>query len=180
MIWRRVDIPSLEYARLDRAASGWHLSGVAVIATQGLECRLDYAIDCDDAWATRAARVWGRAGEKQIDVRIEVDRSQEWTMNGVACAGVRGCIDVDLNFSPSTNLLPIRRLNLSVEQAAQVSAAWLRFPSFTLERLDQTYTRIASHTYRYESAGGAFRADIEVNDDGLPIVYGDLWQRATP
>jgi hypothetical protein len=38
-------------------------------------------------------------------------------------------------FSPSTNLLPIRRLNLGVGQAAKVQAAWLRFLGFTLESL---------------------------------------------
>lgn len=176
MIWRRLDIRALEYSRLDRDASGWRLSGVAVIRSNDLECRLDYVIDCDDGWSTKSARVWGWAGQAAIDVRIEASPSHEWILNGGQCAEVRGCIDVDLNFSPSTNLLPIRRLNLAVGQSAEVRAAWLRFPSFKLERLDQTYTRIAPAVYRYESAGGSFRADIQVNDDGMPLVYGDLWR----
>lgn len=175
IVWRRLDMAALEYARLDRGASGWHLSGVAVIAAERLECRLDYEIDCEESWSTKAARVWGWAGERQIDVHIEVNRERQWTLNGAVCDEVEGCIDVDLNFSPSTNLLPIRRLGLAVGKRAEVSAAWLRFPSFTLERLNQTYTRIADRTYRYESAGGAFRADIEVDGEGLPVVYGDLW-----
>lgn len=116
----------------------------------------------------------GSVGERQVDVNVVVDRG-EWILNGTAQTVVKGCIDVDLNFSPSTNLLPIRRLALNVGDQRGVRAAWLRFPSFALEPLDQTYSRIAERVYRYESAGGRFVAQIEVDDNGLPLRYGDLW-----
>lgn len=116
----------------------------------------------------------GSVGERQVDVNVVVDRG-EWILNGTAQTVVKGCIDVDLNFSPSTNLLPIRRLALNVGDQRGVRAAWLRFPSFALEALDQTYSRIAERVYRYESAGGRFVAQIEVDDNGLPLRYGDLW-----
>jgi hypothetical protein len=86
-------------------------------------------------------------------------------------------MDIDLNFSPSTNLLPIRRLDLAVGATAAVRAAWLRFPSFKLEVLDQSYTRLESRRYRYESAGGRFVADVTVDDAGVVIDYGDIWSR---
>ena len=80
-------------------------------------------------------------------------------------------VDIDLNFSPSTNLLPIRRLGLAVGAEAPVTAAWLRFPSFALEPLAQTYRRLSIGAYRYESGGGAFTADLEVDDAGLVTRY---------
>jgi hypothetical protein len=83
---------------------------------------------------------------------------------------------LDLNFSPSTNLLPIRRLNLAVGQEAQVKAAWLRFPSFELEPLSQVYRRIDELTYRYESGEGRFVADLTVNSVGFVTNYPDIWQ----
>lgn len=86
------------------------------------------------------------------------------------------CIDLDLNFSPSTNLLPIRRLGLAVGQEAEVKAAWLRFPSFTLEALKQLYRRIDVATYRYESAGGRFVTELQVNEVGLVTRYPNFWQ----
>ncbi len=87
-----------------------------------------------------------------------------------------GCIDLDLNFSPSTNLLPIRRLALTVGETADVRAAWLRFPSFKLEPLPQQYRRIGETTYRYESAGGQFIADLKVNRSGFVVDYPSIWQ----
>jgi hypothetical protein len=89
---------------------------------------------------------------------------------------VAGCIDLDLNFSPSTNLLPIRRLDLAIGQEAEVQAAWLRFPSFTLERLEQLYRRIDVATYRYESAGGKFVTELQVNAAGFVTHYPNAWQ----
>ncbi len=86
------------------------------------------------------------------------------------------CIDLDLNFSPSTNLLPIRRLGLAIGQAAEVKAAWLRFPSFELELLPQRYRRLDETRYRYESAGGQFVADLQVNPSGFATDYPGLWQ----
>jgi hypothetical protein len=146
---------------------------VALFVHEGLSCRLDYSIACSASWVTKSARVSGWLGDRTIDIRIEHDGS--WTLNGAACPQVDGCLDVDLNFSPSTNLLPIRRLSLAVGQRAAVRAAWLRFPSFTLEPLEQTYTRLAERTYRYESAGGKFVAELEVDQDGLPVTYGKFW-----
>jgi hypothetical protein len=86
-----------------------------------------------------------------------------------------GCTDADLNFSPSTNLLPIRRLDLAVGQAAEVRAAWLRFPGFELEPLSQLYRRLDKTTYHYESAGGQFMAELKVNRAGFVVDYGGLW-----
>lgn len=87
-----------------------------------------------------------------------------------------GCVDLDLNFSPSTNLLPIRRLELAVGQRTEVKAAWLRFPSFTLEPLDQLYRRIDAAVYRYESAGGKFVRDLQVDAAGFVTHYPGFWQ----
>src|SRR5512142_1776176 len=174
ILWRRHDRPGHEYARVGRRDSSWLLSGVAVFDHERQPCRLDYSILCDASWRTMSATVSGWVAERKIDVAIAADGHGSWSLNGAGSPAVRGCIDVDLNFSPSTNLLPIRRLNLAVGQSAQVEAAWLRFPSFTLERLPQTYTRVGERTYRYESNTG-FVAMIEVDAAGLPLTYGDIW-----
>jgi hypothetical protein len=109
-------------------------------------------------------------------VKVEADGSHRWRLNGAETAAVEGCIDVDLNFSPSTNLLPIRRLDLAVGQSAEVRAAWLRFPSFNLEPLQQSYRRIDETAYRYESAGGTFVRDLQVAESGLVLQYPGFWE----
>jgi len=168
ILWRRLDRPGHEAAFVFDA----RLAGTAVFAHDGEPCALSYEVVCDDAWRTRSATVHGFVGAREIDIRIVVD-GDRWLLNGEEVEAVRGCVDVDFNFSPSTNLLPIRRGAIG-----DVRAAWLRFPSFALEPLDQSYEKIADRVYRYSSATG-FTADIEVDDDGLPLRYPGLVEPAT-
>ena len=176
ILWRRLDRPGHEAARLAFEDGSWHLGGTAVFAHEGQACRLDYAVVCDPAWHTLSARVAGWVGAEQVEVDVEVDHARRWWVNGVESREVAGSLDVDLAISPSTNLLPIRRLALAVGQEEEVRAAWLRFPGFRLERLDQVYRRTGLTTYRYESAGGSFVAELEVNDVGLVTLYPKIWE----
>jgi uncharacterized protein len=176
ILWRRLDRPGHESARICSRDSRWHLTGTAVFSHESQPCRLDYSIACDAEWRTVAAQVAGWVGDETLDLIVSVGMDQTWRLNDTEYPVVAGCIDLDLNFSPSTNLLPIRRLNLEVGQEAQVRAAWLRFPSFQLEPLEQIYRRLSTTTWRYESAGGSFVRELEVNEEGFVTLYPGLWQ----
>ncbi len=176
ILWSRLDRPGHESARIFSRDSRWHLTGTAVFAHERQPCRLDYRIACDAEWRTVSAKIAGWVGSETIELEIAVDAEQRWQLNGSEDPTVAGCIDIDLNFSPSTNLLPIRRLNLAVGEEASVRAAWLRFPSFTFEPLDQIYRRTGATTYVYESAGGRFVRELEVNEEGFVTLYPGFWQ----
>lgn len=176
ILWRGSCFPGHEAGRLFSLNSRWHLTGTAVFSHQLQPCRLDYLVVCDPGWHTRSGQVRGWVGRSLIDIELVVDPEQHWRLNGVECPDVTGCIDLDLNFSPATNLLPIRRLGLAIGQAAPVKAAWLRFPTFALEPLLQVYHRLDETTYRYESGQGQFVADLRVNPTGFVTNYSGLWQ----
>lgn len=176
ILWRRLDCPGHESAQVSMQDSVGRLSGSAVFIYGQQPCRLDYLIVCDSEWRTLSARVTGWLGSELVTIEILVDSDQRWQLNGTECPEVVGCLDIDLNFSPSTNLLPVRRLQLDAGQEAKVRAAWLRFPSFKLERLDQVYRRIDDETYRYESAGGSFVTEIKVNSAGFVTSYPNFWE----
>jgi uncharacterized protein len=178
MIWRRLDIPGHESARLVERGSEWHLSGTAVFLHEGQPCRLNYLVVCDANWRTVSGNVSGWVGDRDVEVECSA-YSGIWRLNGDEYPQVEGCTDLDLNFSPSTNLLPIRRLGLAVGQQAAVRAAWLRFPGFVLEPLEQIYQHVAEGTYRYESAGGRFVRELSVNGTGFVTLYPGLWQAET-
>jgi len=180
ILWRRLDRPGHESARISRDPGGWLLAGGAVFAHEGQPCRLDYRILCDQGWRTRGVMVRGWVGGDLVDLQIRAGRAGRWQMNRVECPQLEGCIDVDLNFSPSTNLLPIRRLGLQVGEEAEVRAAWLRFPGFALEPLEQRYTRTAGDGYRYESGGGSFVRDLAVNADGFVTRYPGFFEADAP
>ena len=149
---------------MDQHDAEWRLEGTAVFLSDDRPCRLCYLIACDASWNTLRGSVSGWVGDENVSIEIAVDANQHWQLNGADRSAVDGCIDLDLNFSPVTNLLPIRRLNLKIGEHAEVKAAWLRFPSFELEPLSQVYTRLDEFTYRYSSGGGEFVRDLTVNE----------------
>ena len=179
ILWRGLVFPGHESCSLFSRDSEWHLRGTAVFSYEKQPCRLEYQIICSAVWHTLSTRVEGWLDSMFVDMRIKTDSRERWWLNEVEQPQVEGCTDVDLNFSPSTNLLPIRRLGLAVGEAAELKAAWLRFPSFRLEPLPQVYRRLDENTYRYESAGGQFVAELKVNPSGFVIEYPGIWLMET-
>lgn len=180
MFWRRLDILGCDSVRIVRRGEGWFLVGTALVTDAGRPCRLDYTVECDQNWHSRAARVSGWLGSDPVAISLQADGQGAWRVDGRPCPAVAGCLDVDLAFSPATNLLPIRRLGLEVGQSADVNAAWVRFPFFDVEPLPQRYTRMGPAAFRYESNGGAFRRDLTTNSFGCVLSYPGLWESALP
>jgi RimJ/RimL family protein N-acetyltransferase len=176
ILWRRIDLPGHEVGELTALATGWRLSGVAALAHEQRPCRVEYDIECDAAWRTQRVRIRGHVAGAPATLDLARDANDEWSANGTPVPSLQGCLDVDLGFSPSTNLLPIRRLSLGIGEHASVRAAWVRFPDLTLAVLEQVYTRLGETSYRYESAGGTFRRDLTVNAEGCVLDYPDFWR----
>lgn len=175
VLWQRLDQPGHDSARLSLESPHWRIAGTAIFAREGRPSRLDYAVVCNAAWNTASARVSGWFGDEIVDIELRVDAARTWRMNGMECPAVKGCVDVDLHFTPATNSLPIRRLELAIGREAHVRAAWLS-PDFSMQPLEQVYRRAGPTTYRYESNGGSFAAEIEVNAAGLVKSYEGLWR----
>ena len=175
IVWRRLDRPGREAASVRRIGSGWRLFGTVELQHDAPRACLSHVTSCDRHWQTRDCEVTGFIDDVPMAVHIRRDAAGRWSLGGIPVPAIAGCDDVDLAFSPITNLLPIRRLALPVGGAASVRAAWLRFPELTLEPLQQTYTRVDRHRYLYESADGAFRRELTVNDTGLVLEYPGLW-----
>ena len=88
-------------------------------------------------------------------------------------------MDLDLSFTPATNLLPLRRLGLRVGQSAEVRSAWLEWPEIRLTELVQRYARRSDIEYHYESdlpGGELFRSTLRVQPEGWVLDYGGLWR----
>ncbi|HUR98797.1 MAG TPA: putative glycolipid-binding domain-containing protein [Pyrinomonadaceae bacterium] len=175
ILWRRIDTVGHEAARVYGDDDGWYLDGSAIFLHESSPCRLEYLIECDTEWRTTAATIDGWVGDEVIAREILVSEDGTWFLDDEEIDAVKGCVDIDLNFSPITNLLPLRRLDMQIGESKSVSAAWVRFPSFELERLDQTYTRPDEATIKYESRAGEFVRTLKVNRDGLVLDYPDYW-----
>lgn len=175
--WRRLDLPSLEHFRLRDDGDSFRLEGRVLLAVDGEPAEATYEVVCSRSWLTREAhvRVQRALGMRTVELRRE--EGGRWWVDDERRADLDGIADVDLGFTPSTNTLPVCRLELEVGSSADLRAAWVRFPELTVEVLEQRYARTAPTAYRYESRGGRFTADLTVDEHGVVVSYGDLWER---
>ena len=176
-LWRWLQGAGLERFEFLRAADEWIFRGTVLTLANNAPAEARYEIACDRSFRTLRADVSVRdaAGERNLHILAENGR---WYENGRHNQTVDGAIDIDLGWSPSTNTLPIRRLGLEVGQASgEFPAAWVRFPDLTLQPLPQEYVRLTGRQYRYSSRGGAFTANLLVDDHGLVVDYQGFWQR---
>jgi hypothetical protein len=140
---------------------------------------LHYTVRCDAEWRTIEGSVDGWCGARPVDLRLVRSATGAWTLNGVASPAVAECVDLDLNFTPATNLLPLRRLALPIGSKAEVRSAWLEWPAAILTPLTQRYTRRSPNEYDYEAdlpGSVKFEAVLQVEPGGWVLDYAGLWR----
>ena len=172
ILWQGLIAPSMERFIASDSDDGFELNGLILQAHDEVPYVIRYAIRVDQSWRTRVVEVKLDDGGQVLS--LSADAAGHWSRDGRRLSELDGCLDVDLEWSPSTNTLPIRRLAPVVGETKTVTGAWVRFPSLEVERLHQSYERLDKTRYRYRSA--SFTADLTVGDDGLVLRYGGNWQ----
>lgn len=175
MRWRRLDIPGSDTCELRPLADGWCVEGGAEYGIGPAAARLQYLVEVRHDWVTRRARVQGTAGPTTIDLEVERRSNGSWYINGEHSAELEGLLDVDLGFTPATNLFPLRRLALKPGESADAAAAWLDDASWTFARLPQRYERRDSRSYWYRSPTTGYEGLLVVNAEGFVQMYPGLW-----
>ncbi|MFN0074363.1 MAG: putative glycolipid-binding domain-containing protein [Chloroflexota bacterium] len=176
VLWRRIDSPGHDACRLQSSEAGWSLDGTAIFSQSGIPAQLAYQVECDREWHTRWGHVHGWIGARSVTLDIVRTSRGDWAFNGAVITKLGHCVDLDLGFSPSTNLIAIRRLALGIGQAAEASAAWLDVLAESLVPLPQRYARRAVTTYWYEAPTVEYAAVLEVNSIGFIQHYPGLWE----
>ena len=109
--WRRSDeVETDEHCTLTVRDGGLSLVGTVLGAEDGAPVRIEYRVLADGTGMTTAAHVRDLRGFETRTMALERDAKGNWTVDGTVMKALKGCTDVDLGCSPSTNTLPIRRL----------------------------------------------------------------------
>ena len=157
-----------------KRTGGWTLEGAAVLREGDQSVLLAYRLLCDASWHTVEGQVIGWVGSRDATFRIVRDQ-RGWTLNGSPVPGLENCVDLDLGFTPATNLVQIRRIGLGVGEAASVPVAWLDVAGGSLSELQQKYEKRGPRSYWYEAPRFNYQAELEVDPDGFVTSYPGLW-----
>lgn len=179
ILWRRLDAVGHDACRLVQKDDGWQLEGAAVFKHENAVACLAYEVRCDGAWRTLEGNVHGWVGDRPCDFRITRTTDAAWSLNGQTAPGLDGCFDLDLAFTPATNLFQLRRLTLQVGQAADVPVAWFDVAIGTLAKLHHRYERRSLEEYWYAAPQFDYFALLQVTPAGFVEKYPNLWEAET-
>jgi hypothetical protein len=171
VLWRNDEDMSSERCRLVETHEGFALEGTVLVPVGGQPARVDYLVEASGEWVTRRAQLTMQLPGGDRGLALESDGAERWTLDEVHQPHLDGCLDVDIRLTPATNTLPIRRLAPAVGETVETRVAWVGFPDLELEPSVQTYERIGERLYRFRA--GEFVADLEVDEVGMVLRYGD-------
>jgi hypothetical protein len=177
VLWRQLVGTGIEHLILN-VDGGIHADGLAVGEIERGAYRIHYQIDCDADWNVLRLRIEDLLRDSVLALTRAADN--RWNdADGTMLDTLEGCVDVDLMFTPFTNTLPIRRLNLKPGEARDLAVVYVGLPGLQVSRFRQRYTCLSSGnsggTYRYESLESGFTAELKVDEDGLVVDYPNIF-----
>jgi hypothetical protein len=155
---------------------GIAIESVVIGTRNGNDYGVRYAFACNGDWTILSLDLETVAGQR---VSVRSERAGAWTdARGRHLPEFDGCDGIDLEGSPITNTLALRRLDLNEGPVGQ-KMLYVPFDTFRPFVDEQRYTSLEDgRRYRYEAVDGSFEAEIEVDEDGLVVSYPPLFRRA--
>ena len=191
----------LDEWRAEAATVGLTDDGVRATGTQiGIDpvpYRVEYQLDAAEGFVTRELRVtctgngWSRRLELTRDpgggwhAAFDHRGSTELVAAEADVDELGETLDCDLNFSPMTNLMPIRRDRLNEEPgSAELVTGFVTVPELAVRASRQRYEHVSrdgdgNAVVRFIDLGlfAGFTADLDLDPDGLIRVYPGLARR---
>jgi hypothetical protein len=171
-----------EVSYFESGAGGWRFEGTTAAIEDARSWIVSYSIGLDAAWRTRRALITARTASGLHEAELACDQAGRWSINGQRAAHLDGCLDVDLESSALTNTLPVHRLDLAAGDRAETPAAYVRALDLSVERLEQTYTRLPGEAgrqrYLYAAPAFDFTCTLSYDESGLVLDYPGIAVRA--
>lgn len=182
-LWRSLDTAGFEHVRVDRSHPGWDVYDSMLVRVHDGEVRRGgYTLIVDKSFRTLEVRIMAEQEPGSMAaLHLLASGDGTWTdADERRIPSLDGVIDVDIQWSPLTNMLPIRRLDLVPGEEHNIAVAYIALPELALSRMEQQYTRVNDSTVRYASATRGFERDLSVDEDGVVIDYPGIFVRSFP
>ena len=177
LAWSGVEEWLAEHAQVELGDDGVLATGVQ-LGVDPEPYLLEYRLDVPNGWITRRLEVEASGAGWRRWLSLEHDGAGRWTVDGERLGDVDGALDCDLAFSPLTNLMPVRRSGLHERPGSEdFVMAWVSVPDLRVHASPQRYEHVRPGVVRYVALAGDFKAELELDDDGLVVRYPRLAER---
>jgi hypothetical protein len=183
--WAARQGPGIEQLRLRLDPMENVAHGLVMGVEQDMPFRLNYKLKWSSDWRIRRLALESHTVDGMRERILQSDGRGHWRdEQGEILPELDGCIDVDISVTPFTNTFPVRRLDLTPGQSAEIRVLYVAAPGLAVKPVTQRYScreRTAGrHRVTYEGFPSGFTADLELDADGLVIDYPELFRRLAP
>jgi uncharacterized protein len=186
VVWRGVEEWLAEAAAVDLREDGLSATGVQ-LGADPTPYRLDYRLDASDGFVTRELELSATVESTQRRLRLRHDGTGGWSAEAdreVDLPDLSEARDIDIGFSPLTNSMPILRHGLQRQGEQDFVMAWVEVPSLNVIAASQRYVHVRRDgdgaVVRFLDGESEFSAELELDSDGLLVVYPELARRVEP
>lgn len=183
LIWQHLNAVGWEHVRVSSDHPGWNVyDSILVREHDGQILRGGYTLVTDKAWRTLELRLMMESSPGVMEgVHLLTEGDGHWTdANEQPMPELDGCLDVDIQWTPLTNSLPVNRLGSRLRDASEIRVAYISLPDLTVKPMSQRYRRINEATVSYTSPTVPNGASLVVDADGLVQHYPDRFVRNWP
>lgn len=176
IVWASISSDqTLEHLHLNLEPDETRADGQVVGLFDGKPLRLHYRLEIDQDRFLRSLLIEVFGGSKLV---LKSDGQGNWRdEDGTELPALAGCVEVDIQATPFTNTLPVRRLGLEVGASREIRVVYVPVPDLVIRPERQKYIRLAEDRYLYESLESGFRAELAVDEQGLVVEYTGLFKR---
>ncbi|MGK0332714.1 MAG: hypothetical protein ACI89G_002809, partial [Minisyncoccia bacterium] len=168
--WTHLNGPGNETVDLRWENEGW------TVTSEVAGANVSYVLRLSATWSIRQFLLFRDLDEP--DLWLGTDGSSRWgELNGAHRPDLDGCYDIDLSITPFTNTLPIRRLQLDVGDAADITTAMVDVETLGIVPVHQRYHRLATNRFAYSNLDSGFETEFDIDAYGLVNDYHDLFRR---
>jgi hypothetical protein len=175
--WQGYDVPRLEQVRFLLSERKLRASGRLVTAGPAEQFSGSYEVSVGETGAVK--RVLLRTATLSEERHISISRSSEgaWLVDrgqGAERADFDGAQDVDVQFAVLFNAIPVRRLNLHLEEGEhEVPMVYVTLPDLSVQLVRQKYRTVSLGEDRavVSFTHGEFQQDITFDRTGLVVDY---------
>ena len=191
LYWKPWDAPGCEHVRVSlspgrgKRTDAVVADGLVLLYRDGLSLRCHYRLTADAQWRARVLDLVLQEGghePRETALNLTGDGKGHWRVNGTPSPELDGCLDLDIQVTPFTNTLPIRRLDLAAGEIADIRAVYVPLPDLVPVPAEQSYAclrppGLSGGLFRYESRASGFSADLPVDSGGFVVDYPDSFRR---
>jgi uncharacterized protein len=195
LVWTGVEEWLAETAAVELGDDGLRAIGTQ-IGSDPVPFRVDYRLEAPENFVTKELELTATAEGWRRHLLLRHDGSGAWTAEVEDDGDVPGgpwdgelpdlssAKDIDIQNSPLTNTMPILRHGFQDGGSGEFVMAFVLTPTLRVEASRQGYEHLrhgdGGAIVRYLSLGSDFRADLELDRNGLLVFYPRLARRVEP